>query len=285
MSDVPTERFAEIGQLLRETAALKQLASRATQDRGRFTSDVASLEEQGLPDAGGRIVKLCDLWLAQASQYLSGTGVLYSAGEAIATLPLVRSVIETSARAVHLLDPGMTAMERASVALLEEAHSMEGVRTAAKRLDGEESDLYKAAVRAVRALRDEGKDRFGGTCDDDAASWNLRGVSLASPTDVVTALGQEMGSERQMQGYYDRLSSFAHPGLGMLLLVEVDEDGRPTGGITYRHADHEAAVQTALAVFYLALSRFWMYTAWSLEELQPLEARVAQVFPSFFKVG
>ena len=216
----------------------------------------------------------------------TGMGHLYQAGAVlIVPLPLARSVLEFCARTVHLLDPGIDPFRRGIRAVIEEAYSTDAMRTAAKRMFGDQAEVYKALRTRSSQLRQEAAALSSSAVEGNPEQWDLDGERLARPFETVEGLGDLWSSGRVLRGVYDQLSAFVHPGLGATRYLEADDEGTPTGGAGTSIPDLEAIAQNALGPYYTATSRLATYAGWDPPDLQAFEDSLSAVLPGIFGSG
>ena len=288
ISENARARAAEIAEVLFSALPLKQ--SLADLGDPAPDSPFAQERETWTDDAGRRATLrafyLADLWQSNAAMLLHGMGHLFQAGAVlIAPLPLARSVLEVSARTVHLLDPGIDPFRRGIRAVIEEAYSTDAMRTAAKRMFGDQAERYKALKTRSSQLRQEAATLSTSAVEGNPEQWDLDGERLAKPSEIVEELGGLWSSGRVMLGVYDQLSAFVHPGLGLTLYLEADDEGTATGGAGTSIQDAEAIAQNALGPFYAATRRFATFAGWDPPDLQAFEDSLSAVFPAMFGSG
>lgn len=288
ISENARARAAEIAEVLFSALPLKQ----SLKDLGDPASDSPFAQERDTwsDDAGRsatvRAFSLADLWQFNAAMLLHGMGHLYQAGAVlIVPLPLARSVLEFCARTVHLLDPGIDPFRRGIRAVIEEAHSTDAMRTAAKRMFGDQSEEYKALKTRSSRLRQEAATLSSSAVEDNPEQWDFDGERLARPSETVKDLGDLWSSGRVLQGVYDQLSAFVHPGLGATRYLEADDEGTATGGAGTSIQDVDAIAQNALGPYYTATRRFITYAGWDPPDLQAFEDSLSAVFPGMFGSG
>ena len=232
--------------------------------------------------AGIRAYFLADVWLLTASHYLGSMGVLFGAGEVLMSpLPLARAVQEHSARTTYLLSPAHASKERAALAAIEEAFAAQEMAKAVKRLWGGDDPRYKSFREKVGTARADLKALSGDEPTDSPDKWQVLGQRLLRPTEVVEHLGELDAASRTHVGLYDFGSAFTHPGLGLLLFLALDEDGRPAGLDASQDAI-SAIAQNALAFFYPAMEHFVRYAGWSYPDLDAFADELESTFPGFF---
>ena len=285
ISENARTRATEIAEVLFSALPLKQSLA----DLGDPAPDSPFAQERGTwsDDAGRRATlrafSLADLWHSNAAMLLDGMGHLFQAGAVlIAPLPLARSVLEFCARTVHLLDPGIDPFRRGIRAVIEEAHSTAAMRTAAKRVFGDQDERYKTLKTRSSQLRQEAATLSTSTVEGNPEQWDLDGERLAKPSEIVEELGDLWSAGRVMLGVYDLLSAFVHPGLGATLYLAADDEGTATGGIGTSIEDVEAIAQNALGPFYAATRRFVAFAGWDPRGLQAFEDNLLAVFPGMF---
>ena len=286
LSEAARARAAEIAEVLVRALPLKQSFA----DLGDPAPDSPVAHERAIwsDDAGRnatvRAFFLADFWLSNAAMLLDGLGHLFRAGAVlIAPLPLARSVLEFSARTVHLLDPGIGPSRRAIRAVIEEAHSIDAMRTAAKRMFGAQSEQYRALRTRSSRLRQEAAALSSSAVEGNPDKWDLDGERLARPSEIVEELGELSSAGRVMRGVYDQLSAFVHPGLGAMLYFATDDSGAATDVATTSIQDMEAIAQNALGPYYTAMRRFATFAGWDPPELQTFEESLSAVFPEMFE--
>ena len=288
ISENARARAAEIAEVLFSALPLKQSLS----DLGDPAPDSPFAQERGTwshaagRNATVRAFSLADLWQFNAAMLLHGMGHLYQAGAVlIGPLPLARSVLEFCARTVHLLDPGIDPLRRGIRAVIEEAYSTDAMRTAAKRMLGDQAEAYKALKTRSSQLRQEAATLSSSAVEGNPEQWDFDGERLARPSETVEGLGDLWSSGRVLRGVYDQLSAFVHPGLGATRYLEADDEGTPTGGAGTSIQDLEAIAQNALGPYYTATSRLATYAGWDPPDLQAFEDSLSAVFPGMFGSG
>ena len=288
ISENARARAAEIAEVLFRALPLKQSLA----DLGAPAPDSPFALERGTwsDDAGRRATLrafyLADLWQFNAAILLDGMGHLFQAGAVlIAPLPLARSVLEFSARTVHLLDPGIDPCRRGIRAVIEEAYSTDAMRTAAKRMFGDQAEQYKELNTRSSQLRQEAATLSTTAVEGNPEQWDFDGERLARPSETVKELGDLWSAGRVMLGVYDQLSAFVHPGLGATRYLEADDEGTATGGAGTSIQDVEAIAQNALGPFYAATRRFATFAGWDPPDLQAFEDSLSAVLPKMFGSG
>lgn len=233
------------------------------------------------PTLGQRAYFFADIWLTEIAHHLGGLGALYEQREVVfAPLPLVRTVLELSARIGYVLEPATNTRERAARAIIEDGYATEAMAKAEKRIHGRTA-LYQDLRNRVAALRREVEEVFGSAPSGAPHEWEIEGQQFIGPSESVHRFGDIQGAGRLHEGIYDRLSTHAHPSLGALLFFDRDSDGRPTG-IRIPRAELEALAQDCLAFFYLAAKHFVRYAGWIPDPLGPFEVTLEFAFPTFF---
>ena len=279
------DRLAEIGDLLYLVRdfrySLRGLGDPAPESPA-MRDRLAMESTFGTPDPALRVYFLVDLWLMEASHHLAAIGTLYKSGDVLfGPLPLTRIVLELSARVAYLLAPAITTQQRAARATIEEAHSIQHMATAEKRLNGEESKTYEGLRLRVSDLRDEALRVFGPGAEGDPSQWDLVGQTLVRPSEAVKRFGAIQDRGRTFLGIYDRLSTHTHPSMGSTLFLDRDDRGRITG-LTMRRDVLETVAQNSLAFFHVALKHFAEYSRWEPGTLDQLNGEIERTFPSFF---
>jgi hypothetical protein len=231
-----------------------------------------------------RAYLLADLWVMEASHHLAAIGTLYRGGDVIfGPLPLARTVLELSSRAVYLLAPSITPLQRLARATIEEAYSTQEMAKAEKRVNGKESQLSQTLRRRMGEIRGEVHDVFGEEADaGNPDQWELDGQHLIRPTEAVHQLGAIHDQGREFEGLYDRLSTHTHPSMGSVLFLDRDERGTVTG-LTISSETLEQVAQLSLAVFHIALKHFIEYSGWHPPALDSMNDQIEMVFPDFFE--
>jgi hypothetical protein len=285
LSDELSARLMDISDILLAGRDMRYLLTELDRpgDASAAVRDSEAAQDQiGSSAPGLRPYFLADLWLMECSQHLAGLGSLYQAGEVIISpIPLARTVLEIAARVAYILDPNIGSHSRIARAVIEDAFATQAMRTAAKRINGKDSDLYRSIVDRLGEIRKEVTLFFGTSPTGNAEQWVINDQTRLSPTDAVEQLGDIHGEGRTFLGLYDRYSTHTHASLGSLLLLDRDDQGRPTG-LTAKSEDLEALAQNTLAAFHVAISRFIRYADWRIVEFGAFEDRIETVFPDFF---
>jgi hypothetical protein len=287
ISEDARARAAEIGKVLCSALPLKQSLA----DLGDPAPDSPYAQERGTwsDDSGKqatlRAFYLADLWQFNAAMLLDGMGYLFKAGAVLIAppLPLARSVLEFSARTVHLLDPEIDPFRRGKRAIIEEAYSTDAMRTAAERMFSDQSDDYRALRTRSSQLRKEATTLSSSAVVGNPDQWELDGERMAKPSEIVEELGHLHSSGRVMLGVYDQLSAFVHPGLGATLYLTADDEGTATGGAGASIRDAATVAQNALGPFYTATRRLATFAGWDPPGLEAFEDSLSAVFPGIFE--